>query len=209
MNIRFYKKSALGLSLFLMTAMSPVMASTICYDFNNVEDVTTKWSPGYTQTLSDGSTMEIHYARTLDGQQIINEAQFAKISATGIAAGDANEFHAYFANLQLNLASPKSQVTMQFAQYGTSTGGYLYSTLAANRERVQLENGLESANGLVLGVNSDEQVKISTVVTEAPLPGEGGFHKGTLTFDALTSGGINSLTLGGVQNYFDNICFSD
>jgi len=208
MNKFLNKLVTLSVAALAVTTVSQSIAGTVCYDFSDFPDLNNHWYPPYIMPIPDGS-MEIHYARTLDGQQILDPDVFGEIGTGAQAGGDPNQFHGYFVNLQLNFDTPKSLVTMRFAQYGASQGGFLYSTMAANKERVQLKNGFESANGLVLGVTPDQQVEITSTLTSVPNPNEGGLHVGTLEFSAFPNSRINSLTLGSVQYYLDDICLTD
>jgi hypothetical protein len=202
----------LGIAMLSFVAIHSAQAShvapgpgVVCYDFSDM--VTgTQFFPGDVISTTDLTT-EIRPLRTLAGVPINNAAQHADISQSSTAGVAPDEFHGYFVNTRMIPTVPQTSVSMHFAQNTGENNAFLYSNLAINGEFVQLANGLASANGLVLGNNTQGQVLVTTTLTN-PAPGSPAqWINGTVEFTALT-GSINAFTIGSPQYKFDDVCLT-
>jgi hypothetical protein len=201
-----------SLAMLSMAVISSVQAShvvsgpgVICYDFSNMVPGT-QYNVGDVFTTPDLRT-EIHPLRTLDGTPIINAAQHANIAQSQVSGVISPEYHGYFVNTRMLPTVPQTSISMHVGQNPGGNNAYIYSNLAINGEFVQLANGLASANGLVLGNDTDGQVLVSTTLVN-PAPGQPAqWINGTIELTALT-GSIRAFTIGTVQYTFDDVCLT-
>jgi hypothetical protein len=189
--------------VFFSLGFSQAYANETCYDFS---DFSGQVRPPYTQPFPDG-TINVHNTRYLNGQIRNNPGHYASINYTEISGGVSPELGGYLVNTQFILNTPNTLVTVKFAQ--NSPGGLSFvSTLAVNGERIQLANGLPSADGLVLGPDTGGQVLVSVDLDRTPTPGVDNWYAGDITLEALT-GSIERFTLGTTNFKIDDVCFTN
>lgn len=201
---KFVNMSTLaGMTVGSLLMLQTARADTVCYDFSN-SVVGTTYSTG--ESISTpAATIEIRKLRTLDGTQISNSAQMANIVSSSQAGSVSPELHGYFVNTRIVPYQPLTTVTLLLAQNTGGDNAYLYSNLSINGETVQLKYGLGSANGLVLGNDTEGQVLVTTDI-EIPVSGQPAhWINGTVELTALT-GSINRFSLGSPQYKMDDVC---
>lgn len=201
-----------AMGVLALLAINPAYAGHVvpgpgvyCTDFS--EFATGVQYPNGSVINTSAGPVEVRPARTLDSTPIFNGNQYAEITQSQIAGVVPPEVHGYFVNLRFLPRAPLSSVSMHFAQNTGKDNNYLYSTLAINGEIVQLANGVGSADGLVLGNNTQGQVQVSTTITNPTPPNSAQWVNGTVTLTALT-GAIDTFMIGGVQYTLDDLCFA-
>lgn len=195
-----------GMFLSVHTAWASHVApgpGVTCFDFSNLA-VGTTYNVGQVAVFPD-ITAEVLPLYTLAGVPIINAAQKASVAGSRIAGSTAPEMHLYYTNMRMTPTLPVAEISMHFAQNTGVNNFALISNLEVNGEKVQLENGMASAHGMVLGNNAVGQVQITSTLTNPVPPNAAQWISGELEFTAL-SGAIESITIGSYTAMFDDVC---
>lgn len=205
-TLRLMGKSWPKLALAASAAMwvGAAQATEVCYDFSNILGASA--GPGSTIALSH-AVLEVDTLQALDGTHTNNGAEMVSVDSGNIL-GSPPEAHLYISQLRIIPNTPLSKITMRVAQNTGLDGRALDSNLGINYERLQLANGLASANGLVFGNNNIGQVEVSADWTNPTPPYSAHWLEGSLEFTAL-NGAIHTLTIGTIQGKIDDVCLTD
>lgn len=185
-------------AILLGLSFAATSAHAVCTDFDTFV-VGDEYYPGDTIAIN-GAMLQVHRLRNEANE--LMDPFFVRVNQSQIAGGNPSELYVRISNIRLVPNQLTSQVTMKIAHNKGFSEANEINNLAVNGEMVQLASGIETLKGLVLGNDTNGQVRIDTNMVHL----DGGYwYSGEITFTALT-GSIQGLTLGGVQLMVDDIC---
>jgi hypothetical protein len=107
----------------------------------------------------------------------------------------------YLINPHVVLNAPVQAIRFKFGE--AATGATPHANLEINGDLHEISGGLAQANNKVIGSKGKGLARIS--VTSTPTA-DGKWNQGEIVFTAV-KGGIETVSVGGVQVYIDNYCF--
>lgn len=168
-----------------------------CFDFSLM-------TPGTKYNLGD--TVKTEHAlvtiRDYLGTGAPPESRGVWITDTKLAGGAAPELRTYLMNAQVVPNAPVRKVRMNIAE-ASSGGAAPHANIEVNGEKHEVTGGLATLNGKVIGKSPAGAAEIFVDLAPAA---SGNWNVGTLELNAV-KGRIESFAFGGLQVFFDNVCF--